>query len=299
MKTHKLSGTVIGLLCCAAPSQTALKGAASLQLIQAFVGFNQPNDLGMPCSGCLGFSSSTVWVQPNQFVSPGSTGLYYAVFQNGGWSGSLSASFVLRGGGAVIQNTVINGSVSSSQDFFVLSGNATIPQTSYSGPAVLVATTTATPGDGSSPLTLTSSAVMMVGTAGIYGLVQVFAGIGMGSNVFPCTGCGPPGAVGIQPNQILGPGGGGSEYVVFQAHDWEGSVTSTLDVVEKSGVTQSQTLVASIEGHDVVSVVGGGTIEAGSSYSGPASLRATSTATSRRGAFESFTFQSFSPFYIE
>jgi hypothetical protein len=265
------------------------------------VGFNRPNDLGMPCAGCLGFSADTVWVEPNQFVSSGSTGLYYTVLQEDGWSGNLSVTFALTGAGVLIQDMIVTGTLTKGQGLLVLSGSAVIPQTTYSGAATLTVTTTATPADGSSPFILKSFALMQVGTTGIRRVVQVFAGLNApNESEFPCTSCGPPGAVGVQPYQFPQPGAGAAEYVVFQTDGWDGGVDSTMDLVDRGKIVESQSLGASIADRGpFLTMISVGTFPAGNGYTGPATLVVTTTATSRRGSGQPVTFRSFSPLYIQ
>jgi len=148
-------------------SRTLEAAASSSNLVLGFVGFNEPNSLGLPCAACPGWPTNVVLVHPNHFISSGSIGLYYAVFQENGWSGQINASFTLTGAGTVIQTVTLNGTINSGQDLFVLSGDTTIPDTAYAGPALLTVTAIATPNDGGSPFTLTSGAIMQIGTSGI------------------------------------------------------------------------------------------------------------------------------------
>jgi len=286
-----------------AGSQTRLRAqAGSPHLVQAFVGFNQPNTLGLPCAGCLGYPATTVWVQPNQFVSSGSNGLYYAVFQENGWSGDLSAAFNLIGAGGVIQTTILNGTIANEQDLLVLSGNATIPETTYSGPNKLVVTTTTTPSDGSSPFSLISSVDMEVGAAGIRRLVQVFGGLSAGKTFgCSCVHCGPPGAAWVEPDLFPGPGTGAVEYVLFQADSWLGTVSTTIDTIEAGKIVQTTGLGGEIAGYLSRSVAwfGVDASPAGPEYAGPATMRVTTTAASELGSGQPFTLQSFCPLNIQ
>jgi hypothetical protein len=270
-------------------------------VVQALAGFNKPNDMGLPCAGCLGFSGGTVWIQPNHFVSSGSEGLYYAVFEQNGWSGGLSVDFQLSGGGNIIQDIVVNGAMSASQSLVVLSGAATIPQTTYSGPAALTVTTTGTPDDGSAPVVMSSSVAMMIGATGIRGIVQVFAGIsGTDPSHFglPCTDCGPPGTVGVVPMSFFGPPFA-IEYAVFQAHEWEGSTTCTATLVAQGKVIPQPLSCGLVEGTDVVTMFSSGANPGVPGYTGSASLRVITNAISRRGVYQTFVLGSFAPLYFE
>ena len=303
MAMTKTSVGIIPLLCWAVASQIQLKAATagSPQLVQAIVGFNAPNTLGLPCTSCLGFPAGTVWIQPDHFVSAGSSGLYYAVFQENGWSGNLNSNFQLSGGGGVLQDVILNGTLTNGQGLLVLSASETIPDTTYSGPATLTVTTTATPNDGSPPFILASMVDMMVGTTNIRGVVQVFAGLNASNDdLFPCTDCGPPGTIGIQPDQFPQPGTSAVEYVLFESAGWYGTVNSTMDLIEKSGVVQSLPLGALIDSRDtVLTLISADFSPAGNGYIGPAALRVSSTATSRHGSGEHFTYKSFSPLTIQ
>ena len=245
---QKLSITVLlATLGCTECICQAQFGATGIRhLVQAFAGFNQPNDFGTPCaSPCFASPAGTVVVQPNHFVSSNSAGIYYAVFQADGWIGDLSTTFELSEAGSVVQTLTITGSISAKQahSAVVLSGNADIPQSSFVGLAALTATTTATPDAGGAGFTLKSSSQLQVGAAGTRRVVQVFAGISSsnGGTGYPCTPpeCPlqiPPGSVAVQPNQFQGPGTDGAYYAVFQAEFWQGVTGTTCQVMEAGEV---------------------------------------------------------------
>jgi hypothetical protein len=278
------------------------EATGTLRIVQAFAGFNQPNDLGAPCaSPCFGTPAGTVVVQPNQFVSSNSTGLYYVVLQTNHWTGTLSTTFELSEAGAVVQTVTTGTSVGTDQAAaaLVLSAAATIPQNSYVGPGVLTATTTATSGDDGPLLTLQSHSTMQVGGAGTRRLVQAFAGI---SEPAPCAGttCGvPSGTVAVHPDQFPRPNTAGVYYAVFQADGWVGSLSAICEVTESGAVVQTVPITGFVAGSQAYSVVAIG--EAGvplpGSYVGPAAMIVTTTASAGGGT--PFTLTSYSPLQVE
>jgi len=243
MRTYRIAFGLAALAASTAVCQTRTGAGAATEtrnVLQAFAGFNQPNDLGLPCaSPCLGAPAGTIIVQPNHFVSSGSAGLYYAVFEANGWTGDLSATFSLSEAGTIVQTLTVAGSISSEQAYtaVVLSGSATIPQSAYVGPATLIATTTATPSSGT-PFTMKSSATMEVGGAGTRRVVLAFAGISYSPNSesgFPCAApqCPlpiPPGTVAVQPAEFQGHFVGGDFYAVYQADGWLGELAGDAEV---------------------------------------------------------------------
>jgi len=304
MATHQISIALAVLACSASGQAQSPATAGSPQLVQAFIGFNQPNTQGAPCANCFGVYG--VVVQPNQFVSSGSTGLYYAVFQENGWTGSVSTTFHLSAAGTVIQTMVLNGTVTSGQGWVVLSGNATIPTTTYSGPADLTATTTATPADGLPPFALSSYGPMVVGTTGAHHLVQAFAIYS--SSLFGSYPClmdcvaGLPGAMAVQPAQFQQPGvTAAASYVFFQADGWKGQVHMNFDVVEAGKVVFSQYIGGYIGGQAALSVSGFGVDGGapGGGYVGPAILNVTTTAVPQYGVQTPFTLKSSSVVEVE
>jgi len=306
MKMHQPALALVAFVCCAATGQSAAT-AGSPQLVQAFVGFNQPNDYGLPCVNCLSYTDGTVFVQPNNFVSSGSAGLYYVVLQANGWAGEIDASFKLVGGRNVIQRMTFSGTITAGQTTIVLSRSATIPQTTYSGRAVLEVTTTATPSDGSPQFFLKSSAIMEIGKTGTHRLVQVFAGLSYssaGQGFRPCAypDCGPPGTIGVLPAQFPEPSSPPAYYVAFQADGWIGTVNMTYDLIERGKLVQSYSQAGGIaqahsHGH-LVAVFGYGGSLSGP-HVGPAIVRVITKAGSHHGATKAFTLQSSSPIEIQ
>ncbi|HXM46060.1 MAG TPA: hypothetical protein VN924_32805, partial [Bryobacteraceae bacterium] len=277
------------------------EATGTLRIVQAFAGFNQPNDLGAPCaSPCFGTPAGTVVVQPNQFVSSNSTGLYYVVLQTNHWTGTLSTTFELSEAGAVVQTVTTGASVGTDQAAaaLVLSAAATIPQNSYVGPGVLTAATTATPSNGGAVLTLQSHSTMQVGGAGTRGLVQVF---GILSESLPCTGatCGAPsGAVTVNLDQFPSSGSGGGYYAVFQADGWYGDLAITFEVAEGGSVVQTlhrDGFVAPSEAYSVQSL---GSTSSPLPGKGLAILSSITTA-SPGGGQTPFTLTSYSPLQVQ
>jgi hypothetical protein len=271
----------------APPSPAADTGIR--HLIQAFAGFNQPNDVGLPCaSPCFQLPSGTVAVQPNSFVSGNSAGLYYAVFQTDGWTGDLSTTFELSEAGNVVQTVTAGGSIGTDQATaaVVISTSATIPDTGYSGPATIRVTTTATRSDGSAPFTLESFAPLEVGTTGTHRLVQAFAGV---TPTPPCLGlcfAVPTESVTVQLGGFVTPSLLGDFYAIFQAGGWDGILDLTFDVTEAGKVFQITTTrgtVAGSQAYSVVEVGASGYIPQGG-YNGPAVLKLTTAALPRNGA---------------
>jgi hypothetical protein len=289
-------------VCGAASTQSQLKAAtASPQLVQAFVGFNQPNDLGLPCaSPCLLSPAGSVIIQPNQFILPGSQGLYYAVFQENGWSGNISVNFQLAAAGNNMQSIAVDGVITNGQGVTVLATGAEIPQTNYVGTATLTATATATPSNGGAPIILTSYSTLEIGGAGSRRLVQAFAGIGV-------VVCGPPNcsptmpanAVVVQPNMFPDYTAAPIYYAVFQADNWQGQVQGTCDLLKHGKVIFSTSIGGPIigqGGHPVTVLSSGGT-SLNSADVGPAGLSVTTIATQRTG--NQFTLVSYAELEIQ
>jgi hypothetical protein len=272
-------------------------------LIQAFAGFNQPNDLGTPCTGpCFEVPAGTVVVQPNHFVSSNSAGLYYAVFQTNDWAGNLSVEFTLSEAGSVVQTVTTTGTISAAQarSPVVLSAAAAIPQSSFVGPATLTATTTATPNNGGQPLTLKSYATLEVGGSGTRRLVQVFVGLSGSDAPFatPCAypGCQfgiPPGSVAVQPVQFQANGDSSVYYSVLQANDWRGDVTGTFDVIEAGKVVYAVPFGPAYIGY-ALQVVGEDSSPLETNYIGPATLEVNTNAT-QQGGINQFDLTSYAP----
>ena len=249
-------------------------------------------------------------IQPNHFVSSGSTGLYYAVFQTNGWTGNLTATFSLSEAGTVVQTMIASGTVSEDQAYaaIVLSVAATMPQSAFVGPAMLTASTIAVPSDGGPTLNLTTYATLEFGGTGTRKLVQAIVGISSsnGESGFPCDTphCAiqiPPGSVAIQPAAFLGvPDGGTIYYAVVQANGWGGEIQSTAEVTLKGHLLYTIGLGGIVAGrqedYSVVLFGSGGYVRFG--YSGPAVLTVTSVATSSstRGQF---TTTSYAPLQLQ
>jgi hypothetical protein len=190
----------------------------------------------------------------------------------------------------------------------VLSVNATIPESDFVGPATLTATATATPTGGAAPFGLKSYSTLEVGGAGARRLVQVFVGISSsnGGTGFPCAypTCPfviPPGTVVVQPAQFQGdPLSGSSYYSVFQADEWQGDLIGTCDVFEGNKLAYTIPVGGNMGeqgGHPVALFAStGGPIEG--PYTGPATLRVSTTASQRDGAPPS-TLTSYAPVQIQ
>ena len=295
----------LGALACAANSAAmgqSGEATGTLRIVQAFAGFNQPNDLGAPCaSPCFGTPAGTVVVQPNQFVSSNSTGLYYVVLQTNHWTGTLSTTFELSEAGAVVQTVTTGTSVGTDQAAaaLVLSAAATIPQNSYVGPGVLTATTTATSGDDGPLLTLQSHSTMQVGGPGARAVVQVFVGL---SESLPCTGptCGVPSsdALTVHLDQFPNHGSGGLYYAVFQADGWYGTLVGAADVTEGGSVVQTLPLGGFIAPSEAYSVKVLSSTSSPLPGEGLAILSSTITA-SPGGGQTPFTLTSYSPLQVQ
>jgi hypothetical protein len=283
---------MLAMVCCGAVESKA--GGSSPSLVQAIVGFNKPNEHGLPClSPCLGAPSGTVLIQPHHFISSGSKGLYYAVFQGTGWGGNLSASFQLSAKKEIIQQMTVQGALKG-QGLTVLSGSTTIPQTNYSGPAILTVTTTATPSDGSPAFTLTSLVGMQIGKVGIRRLVQVLAGVSLTASVIPCVGCVTlPDAVAVQPIAFLPTQG--TLYAVFQGVKWAGNVKTTFDLLEGTHVGWSVSTGGIVSGSLAMIKVDP---SLAASYSGSAAIRVTTLATPA-GHNTGFTLKSYEPVEVQ
>jgi hypothetical protein len=271
-------------------------------LIQAFAGFNQPNDLGIPCTGpCFELPTGTVVVQPNHFVSSNSPGLYYAVFQTNDWAGNLSVEFTLTEAGSVVQTVTTTGTIPTAQarSAVVLSIAANIPQSSFVGPATLTATTTATPNNGGPPLTLKTYATLEVGGAGAQRIVQVFAGISTsnGASGMPCAypecplGQLPPGTVVVQPAQFQPTSGSCIYYSVLQANDWLGDVQGTFDLIEAGKIVYNVLFGPAPVNYELT-MLGEEILPLETNYIGPATFEATTSATQRASHF---TLTSYAP----
>jgi hypothetical protein len=293
MKTRNTHTIIFCLLWLASGQVAAYAAAGSPHLVQAVVGFNQPNNLGLPCAGCFGLSGGTVVFQPNQFVSSGSEGLYYAVFQEDGWSGSLSASFQLTGAGSTIQSITVNGSIVSGQGVAVLSANASIPQTTFSGRGALMVTTTATPSDGSAPITLMSWVEMEVAATGPQRFIQLLVGVESefcGPRFGECEL--PEGAIAVQPAQFYKEAPGGF-YSVFQAGGWLGGLLINGEVVREGKVLFHYTLYGGVSDSQAHSIVWYS--ESGAPLgvqTGSGTLRVTVTATPQDTSAQPFTLTS-------
>jgi hypothetical protein len=254
--------------------------------------------------------AGTVVVQPNQFVSSNSAGLYYAVFQTNGWTGKLNVNFSLSEAGAIVQTVAVTGSVSPEQarSVVVLSGSATIPQSAFVGSATLTATTTATPSNGGEPFTLESYSTLEVGGAGARRLVQAFVGISSSDGgtglpfAYPaCPFSIPPGTVLVQPAQFQSSGDHSTYYSVFQANDWQGDVQGTCDVIEAGRIVYTVPFgpgyVGGQGGHPVQLLGEDGQPLQGN-YIGPAMLRVTTNAT-QQGGVNQFTLTSYAPIVVQ
>jgi hypothetical protein len=279
-------------------------------ILQAFAGFNQPNTLGLPCaSPCFSLPAGTVIVQPNHFVSSNSLGLYYAVYQANGWTGDLNITFTLSEAGEVVQTVTAAGSITSDQanSPSVISVNSTIPQNAFVGPATLIATTTAIPGDGSPPFTMKSSSVMEVGGMGTRRVIPLFAGISTGNGgTYPCaasqcnTGL-PPGSVAVQPAQFQSPRIGGIFYAAFQVDGWYGEIGGTAVATQGKQTYLSVPVGGSVgngqEAYSAVLFSADGYSQDNDAKPGPALLTVTTTATQRSG--NQFNLKSTAPIWVQ
>lgn len=288
----------LGLAC-----QFCVGAASTAQVVQAFAGISQGNGT-LPCvnpggpNGCYGVPNGAVAVQPYHFIPPNQQEYYYAAFQTGNWSGTLSVTFQVLEKNVVIQ-TVTAPAVSVGTNAVAL---VSLPQSipdngGYIGPAKLTATTTATPAAGGTAVTLASSAALQIVKAGGAptaiahgpGLLQVIAGI---SSMACATGQGPycygvpVGAVAVQPYQITTvPAFAQSYFIVIQAEDWAGTVDAPFELIEAG---KNLGVVGGAAGTVIplttFCFAGGGTFP-NNGYVGPASVNITTTATAgQRGS---------------
>jgi hypothetical protein len=257
---------LIGIALVAAIGRAPTAEAQSTaQIVQAFAGISQGNGT-LPCAnpaganGCYGVPNGAVVVQPYHFIPPNQQEYYYAVFQTGNWSGTLSVTFQIAEKGVVIQTVTAPAISVGTNSVALVSMPQSIPDNAgYVGPAKLTAITTATPTGGGLPVTLMSSAALEIVRAGdgpssnarAPGLLQVMAGVsvaGSSGGGFPCgTGQGsycfavPPGAVVVQPYQIMALPESAplAYYAAFQAENWEGTVGALFQLKEAGTTVQT------------------------------------------------------------
>jgi hypothetical protein len=135
--------------------------------------------VGDGTTDCYGIPSGAVALQPNMFISPGVSTTWYAVFQTGAWSGSLSVTFDLVEAGVVAQSAT--GSATAGGNSTVLvTVSQSAPSNGYNGAATLAVSTAATPTGGGAPARLNSSADIQVGTGGAQ-IAVAMAGISQSS----------------------------------------------------------------------------------------------------------------------
>jgi hypothetical protein len=216
-----------------------------------------------------------------------------------GWTGDISATFQLIAAGNVIQTMAANGSTAGEVGLpVVVSVNATIPATDYVGPAELLVTSVATPSAGGEPVTLTSSAVLEVGTSGIRRLVQVFALVNAVDSLFPCTRRGPPACpLGLPPDTVivapvnfLSPSTQGFAFTLFQSDGFTGDVRCTYDIIESGKIVETVTSRSNVDGAGMW-IQGSGWQPSPRDYVGAATMRVTTLAVAD-GANNPFTLKS-------
>jgi len=201
---------------------------------------------------CYGIPNGAVALQPNMILEPGTTPSWYAVFQTGAWSGSLSVSFQLIENNVAVQSATASAAAAANSTTLVAVPEAA-PGNGYNGPATLAVTTVATPTGGATPLTLKSGAQVVVGsTSG-----EIAVAIAGPSQYYvsypspPClnngynAACGYPvplGAAVVWPENVTPPTDGGSYVsgvwsVVFQAGNWKGCVDKVTFKLTEQGAT--------------------------------------------------------------
>jgi hypothetical protein len=113
----------VALACAFAAMAPRVGRAQTAQIVPALVGITQSNGT-LPCVGtgataCYGIPDGAVALQPEMFIQPGVSATWYAVFQTGAWSGSLSVNFDLVENKVAVQSATASATAAANSTVLV------------------------------------------------------------------------------------------------------------------------------------------------------------------------------------